>query len=207
MCLDVSQVRGQPRIGSVSLRTVIDLRRRFASLSADLPGRRPAWWSRTAIGAIQAVAGSWLERPGFRTGAAAVAGGLAALIAMLVTITIANGGQHAMEKRPLLAAPVSPASVEVPLLDVPHSVYHPRAVARSKPSRTGRAPQPPVRSAISRHQTSAPAYSSWNASSSWDVFSGWDDSSSWNFPSGIPNWQTFEAQAGAPTWGLKMVSP
>jgi hypothetical protein len=134
---------------------------------------------------------------------AATVGGIAASIAMLVTVMIATGGQHAVAPRPLAApaaAPVAAGSADIPLAHVPRIVgrprpaYRVRLIARSKPSPAPGAEQPLTGPAVGRQQLSAPAPSP-TPSSSWPA--------SWSLPSQLGNWSTYASHGDLPWWAQR----
>jgi hypothetical protein len=193
---------------------VIDLRRRLAPLAADVPG--PAPWAHATIGA---AAPARLDRPGFRTGLAAAAGGIAASIAMLVTVMVATGGQNAAAPPHLAAAPpAAPAAVpltQVPLAHAPSAVHHVRpahhlVAARLQPpapagaAAAGGASAQAAGSAAGRQQLSAPAPSpqpsTWSIS--WPASSSGSGSSS-GMGSLIQAWRQYESSRSGDSWSYR----
>jgi hypothetical protein len=128
------------------------------------------------------VAPARLDRVAIPPGTGGVAGGLAAAsIGALVTIMIANSGQHAVQPHP--AASVTRVSADRPSLHMPRPVYHPRTVARRKKKHRA-APPPPQLARAQQAPTASP-------------LSG--------ITNGI-NWRAVEARSGLPPWAQRMMA-
>jgi hypothetical protein len=122
-----------------------------------------------------------LDRVAIPPGAGGVASGLAAAsIGALVTIMIANSGQHAVRAHPV--ASVTRVSADLPSLHMPRPVYHPRTVARRKKHRA--APPPAQLARAQQAPTASP-------------LSG--------ITNGI-NWQALQARSGLPPWAQRMMA-
>ena len=150
---------------------------------------------RTAPRARRNGSGQRAERPGVRTASAVAAGGLAASIAMVATVMIANGTYHT-SARSHAVAPLAEASP----LSTPLRAYHARAQPLTKPSHTANASQPRSESVISQPRTPAPAASSSAPSIVWNF--SWPMRQRLSFPRGagrVP-WHGENFSYGRPAW-------
>jgi hypothetical protein len=165
------------------------------SLTAAVPGHRTTRRLRTAPRARRTGSDQRTERPGVRTASAVGAGGLAASIAMVATVMIANGTYHA-SARSHGAAPLAEASP----LSAPLRAYHARAQPLMKPSHTASVSRPRSEPVISQPRTYAPAVSSPAPSFVWSF--SWPMPQEPSFPRGAGRdpWHGEHSSDGRPAW-------
>lgn len=180
---DFRQAASQSPDRSVCLRTVINLREALPLRHTIRPRHKATPWLRTVMSALHDVTSWQLADTRFRTGAAAVGGGLvAAAAAVFLTLTITHNGHH---------GPVSPQALPQaatgPLEVIPHSWPRPSygRLAPPHPKRSRPGGTSPVAGAQQRSET---------------------DHSSGGTVSGLPGWENMAAHAGVPGWALKLVT-
>jgi hypothetical protein len=181
----IQRIPGHARASQTWRRALSDPYRTFHAQRSAQPRHRAAPWPTAVVSAMAAVLRARLLQTRFRITAAAVAGGLAAApLAVWATLVMAQGEPPPAAANTGLPAPALPSPSAMRAVQAPHATQHASPHRRHAPvSETA----PVTASGTGRESATAPGTSSGSGP-------------------GAPNWQASAAQAGAPSWALKIAS-